>query len=50
MLSKCIENIINRVESKELSPAEATQLIELEMRFEIKRKTCSKKFSNKLFI
>lgn len=50
MLSKCIENIIKRVENKELSPVEATQLIELEMRFEMKRKSCAKRFTTNLFL
>lgn len=50
MLSRCIENIIARVENKELSPQEATLLIELELRFEMKRKSCSGRFSTNMFI
>lgn len=50
MLSRCIQNIIKRVENRELSPKEATQLIELELRFEMKRKTCAKVFSTNLFL
>jgi hypothetical protein len=50
MLSKCIQNIIKRVENRELNPHEATQLIELELRFEMKRKSCAGRFSTNLFI
>jgi hypothetical protein len=37
MLGKNIENILKRVENRELTPAEAKDLIALEMKFEIRK-------------
>ncbi len=50
MLSRSIKNIIRRVESRELTPDQAKELIALELRFEMKKNLNAKRSSTNLFL
>ncbi|MFO7810244.1 MAG: hypothetical protein R6V47_02590 [Candidatus Delongbacteria bacterium] len=49
MLNKSIENIIKRVEDRELTAKEAKELISLEMKFEMRRSNAKRSGTNFFF-